>query len=183
MKIGLLTFQNTVNFGAELQLFALYSFLENMGHEVEVINYSCSAIEKENNPRLKLHKGAKGFIWKTFFSQAANTKWSKFREFAFDHMHFSEIVTADSRIEILDSFDAVVVGSDQVWNYDLTGADNLYFLPDTRADLNKIAYAASFGRANIANNEIPDLKRYLPDFRALSIREQTGAAALFRKLG
>jgi hypothetical protein len=40
MKIGILTFNLAINFGAVLQMYALYSFLnENTDHEIFVINY------------------------------------------------------------------------------------------------------------------------------------------------
>ena len=38
-KIGILTFQNAYNYGAILQLYGLYSFLDENGYEGETINY------------------------------------------------------------------------------------------------------------------------------------------------
>ena len=39
MKIGILTFHRAHNFGAFLQAFALKTFLEEKGHEVELVDY------------------------------------------------------------------------------------------------------------------------------------------------
>ena len=39
MKIGILTFHDTHNFGACLQAYALSEVLRRWGHEVEFINY------------------------------------------------------------------------------------------------------------------------------------------------
>ena len=39
MKIGILTLQYGFNYGGVLQCYALQSFLESLGHEVQVINY------------------------------------------------------------------------------------------------------------------------------------------------
>lgn len=39
MKIGILTFQFALNYGALLQAYALKSVLENAGNYVEIINY------------------------------------------------------------------------------------------------------------------------------------------------
>ena len=39
MKIGILTFHWATNYGAILQCYALQTYLENLGHDVEVIDY------------------------------------------------------------------------------------------------------------------------------------------------
>ena len=39
MRIAIITFHDTANFGATLQCAALNRFLAQKGHEVEVINY------------------------------------------------------------------------------------------------------------------------------------------------
>ena len=38
-RIGIMTFPNSPSFGASLQMYALYNAIEEMGFEVEVINY------------------------------------------------------------------------------------------------------------------------------------------------
>lgn len=40
---------------------------------------------------------------------------------------------------------AALIGSDQVWNYNLTEHDMHYFLPEIDDSVEKIAYAASTG--------------------------------------
>ena len=39
MKIGILTFHWPENYGAVLQAYALQSYLTDLGHDVEIINY------------------------------------------------------------------------------------------------------------------------------------------------
>lgn len=39
MKIGILTFNWAINYGAALQMYALYSYLKNSNHDVYVLNY------------------------------------------------------------------------------------------------------------------------------------------------
>ena len=50
-KIGILTFVNTVNFGAELQCFALYKAISDFGHESEVLVYESPQIKKNESSR------------------------------------------------------------------------------------------------------------------------------------
>lgn len=39
MKIGIITFHASFNYGSMLQAWALQTFLEKQGHEVKIINY------------------------------------------------------------------------------------------------------------------------------------------------
>ena len=39
MRVGILTFHHTYNYGASLQAFALQTYIESLGHEVFIINY------------------------------------------------------------------------------------------------------------------------------------------------
>ena len=41
MKIGIITFHNSNNYGALLQAIALQTKLRYLGHEVKIINYIC----------------------------------------------------------------------------------------------------------------------------------------------
>ena len=46
MKIGILTFHRAINYGAVLQCYALYTTLQSMGHDVEIIDYRPGTIQK-----------------------------------------------------------------------------------------------------------------------------------------
>ena len=43
-RIGILTFHNTVNYGAVLQAYALQKTIENLGYEVSIIDYRNPAV-------------------------------------------------------------------------------------------------------------------------------------------
>jgi hypothetical protein len=77
---------------------------------------------------------------------------------------------------IFNENDICVVGSDQVWNTDITGEKAtdyfLNFLPDK---IKRIAYAASFGNTAWDNKKIEnDVDSCLKKFSAISVREKTG---------
>ena len=40
MKIGILTFHWATNYGAVLQTYALQTYLESLGHVVQIIDYT-----------------------------------------------------------------------------------------------------------------------------------------------
>ena len=44
-QAGILTFHNAYNYGAVLQAYALQSFLEFQGHNVEIIDYRNESVE------------------------------------------------------------------------------------------------------------------------------------------
>ena len=43
-KIGILTFQRAVNYGASLQMYALQKTVKELGAEAEIIDYDCPRI-------------------------------------------------------------------------------------------------------------------------------------------
>ena len=45
MKIGILTFHNTINYGGVLQCYALKEVLKSFGHDVKIIDYRCNMVE------------------------------------------------------------------------------------------------------------------------------------------
>lgn len=76
-------------------------------------------------------------------------------------------------------FDAVIVGSDQVWNTEITGGvDPIYMLENFHAPTKKISYAASLGSEHLPLELRRDYSRLLADFSAISVREESGCAAL-----
>lgn len=46
MKVGILTFINTLNYGAELQAYALRRVLGEVLSDVETIGYVCRTVER-----------------------------------------------------------------------------------------------------------------------------------------
>lgn len=50
MKIGILTYHKTSNFGSVLQAYSLYRKVADLGYDCEIINYINDAVEKEKRP-------------------------------------------------------------------------------------------------------------------------------------
>ena len=51
MKIGILTFHDTKNYGSWLQTYGLYKKLEELGYNCEIIDYQCPSIVKRELPK------------------------------------------------------------------------------------------------------------------------------------
>ena len=162
MKISILTFSKETNFGANLQCYALCKTLQNMGHQVDIID---------------IQLPPKSFSWHAILSRLPQ----KFLFFLFRRKHLNiftrKYMTTAELLKGQHKSDLYIVGSDQVWNPDITCVlDPLVyffsFLPD---GVRRISYAASFGTDSWQSTDLTDeVKALLQKFNAVSVREQTG---------
>lgn len=179
MKIGLLTLPLKDNYGGNLQAIALSSHLEALGHEVTLIQKAFFYPFWKRIVIALLERLPFQNI-KKFRSMARN---SGFHQSVIDAMiprKTRRVVTGDdlSSVTREHEFDAVVVGSDQVWRMEYIdkvyfGAYFLDFLEG--ASVRRVSYAASFGVDSWQSPEtVPDIKRWLSGFDAISVREASG---------
>ena len=168
-KIGILTLPFEPNYGWVLQLWALYHFLQSRGYDVEVID------RRWNDKNPSFIKSLKRWIYYNVFC----LHFSRF--FASKFKRTFEIRSSEEMTQNfnLKKYDAVIVGSDQVWRMEHTrGADLNYYLDflKKRSDVVKIAYAASFGidTWNGTVEEKDEVSALLSEFTLISVREETG---------
>lgn len=175
MRIGILTFHYAHNYGAVLQSYALQYKLKSMGHEVFFINHQNTRIANgykvfdinryiHKNPIKCLQNSIKEL--KTLHRRKKRS--DGFKHFIAQYLHIVE------KEEILSNpFDCIIVGSDQVWNTNLTkGFDNYYwgiFQKPTHTRL--ISYAASMEEYWTDKNATI-IKNLLNKFDAISVREK-----------
>jgi hypothetical protein len=168
MKIGLLTFSRENNYGANLQCYALTNILSSWGHEVTIINLPL--------------QGRKFSVYSIVDEQLIFGQFrKKYLPTAFTRAYYSEKdLTNDPPVA-----DLYIVGSDQVWNPNITKDTNphVYFfswLPETAK---RISYAASFG---VHKWNFPDTEEYielLKKFSHISVREQIGLSICHETFG
>ncbi len=140
MKIGILTFHFAINYGAVIQAWALSQYLTGLGHDVRIINYNPAKVKLPWWIRTIWHKQ-----WQSLY------RTQKFMWFRRMHLKETKTVNNVRNIESLN-LEAIIVGSDQVWNVDFfkqkDGKFNpVYFLEGVSTRAKKIAYAASMGEA------------------------------------
>lgn len=174
MRIGIITFHASYNFGSALQAQALQTVLEWMGHEVEIIDYRAWDFDQyllftPRHPRQTL-KVMKRFPRYLKRKTAFHRFW---REFF--HLSRKTYSYRDESLlnELKDKFDCFVCGSDQIWNLDATrGIVGPFFL-SFAGDRRRVAYAPSLAHTSF-KDEYFDKKRVgelLRRFDALSVRE------------
>ena len=179
MKIGILTFHNAINYGAVLQTYATQELLKSMGYEAEVIDYHNRAIDADYE-RFEFHVSnmPKKRIWQIpgylYSCLTYSQRKSKFDRFLADYLNLSPKKYIESSIFKLSGFEAILIGSDQVWNKGLTGGhlDEIYWgniITDSSTKI--IAWSISINNYNFTSEELDKIKNYLNNFSKLSLRE------------
>lgn len=189
MRIKTLTTYNVYNYGASLQAYALMKFLQNKGHDVEIIDYQPEYLRRKYdyrwvNPESKMSKYAlTRFVYRImkFLQRQTTLK----RKAAFDD--FTDNMLRQTKVRYHDyselknnppEADLYIVGSDQIWNvFYEAGRDDAFFLDFVRKG-KKASYAASFSYINIDDENKKRIKRLLEDFTAVSVREYHGVNIL-----
>ena len=146
MKIGILTFQNANNYGALLQAYALQSVLVTKGHQADLINYYCEAIQK-GTPLFSVCRMTDIFkiparLLLLPIRQHIANKFAYFRKKYFSQSSLYHPATIQQAVSQYDLF---ITGSDQVFNPRITGFDANYFLAFSKDTSKNASYAASFG--------------------------------------
>lgn len=186
MKIGILTLPLHTNYGGILQAYALQTVLERMGNEVYVI-------EKKRQPQSlpiqkmplsygkRIVKNLLGHKCPIFYEQKYNREQPVIRQntdkFINKYIHLAEY---DDFSDIKESeYDAIIVGSDQVWRPKYFGQnqiENAYLKFAEGWNIKRIAYAASFGTDEweYDSKQTSECGRLLRMFDAVSVREDFG---------
>lgn len=182
-KIGILTFYNTTNYGALLQMYALYQTLNNAGLKTNIIRYSCEAVEKRENLKLSDSKSIKQFVRRLILKYPNSEKQKKFRKFEREHFKYSNFEYDSNNICGIDNeYKEIVVGSDQVWNIHLTEGDMGFFLKGVE-NVKKVSYAASFGTETLDSDTESKVAPLLMQFNSLSVREISGVNIVRKAIG
>lgn len=176
MKVYLITIKSSINFGAVLQAYATNEYLKKLGCNVEFIDYH-PKYNKVDSIVLKLKK--------LIIRVLTIGRRQKINKFYREYFKFTS--TKYESIDELENHepksDIYIVGSDQVWNSQLSGGelDPVFFLSFVECT-KKISYASSIGRTDITKNDLQSMKKYLDDFNHISVRE-TSAKLMLESVG
>lgn len=179
MKIAILTLSLDTNYGGILQCYALQTVLRSMGYEVQVLTrpqYERTyyiiyplALCKRLFKRFVLGK-------KIAIFKAPHQIIRQYTD-RFIHQYIHQYTRRIWTSQIASCFNAIIVGSDQVWRpmyYQPIEEAFLAFLGD--ADIKRVAYAASFGvdYCEYTEEQRKNCSFLLKRFNAVSVRESTG---------
>ncbi len=171
MKVGVLTFHRCINYGSYWQARCLVEGLRAMGHDAVLLDHDDPAVRSAE--------------WRCAFqpqlphrtSRADMPRYAaKARKFlaAFDRLPQSQRFALD-RPEEAGDYDAIVIGSDEVWNFrhPWYGGKPIFFGEGLRTP-RLISYAASFGNHDAEHGIGADWASRLTRFSAISVRDENG---------
>lgn len=202
MRILLVNFALLANHGGILQCYALQEVLKGMGHCVEKAEvkpnfnftlHQILAIVKRFLVRTFITKNSTPVFYELQLDRPRNTICHNTDRFIKKYL---KVVRVDSMSELDGShYDAVIVGSDQVWRrpyaiYDKlltfsSAADNAFLAFTHGWNCKRIAYSASIGVDNweYTEEETQVLKGLIRKFDAISVREDSGINLIHEHLG
>lgn len=195
MKVGIITYHFPYNCGAALQCLALQTKLEELGHEVCVINYR----PWYHQNRYTALKNPIYFAMKQFFGPAENrldrihnTLWGfyatirswknypklrlkeeKSRGFVKRYLKETRVYRTVKQLQKNPpKCDIYIAGSDQLWNAAITEGkfDSAYFLNFGSKNVGKMTYSVGANFSKLQNPEAA-LKELIRDLDAISLRE------------
>lgn len=173
MKIGILTYHRSNNYGALLQAIALRKVLADMGHDVYFIDY-WPAYHKHLYDIFSFESlKQKSFKNKIRYIGGVIRKyrWIKARIQNFEDFRSIYIYPYLSSMD--DMYDMVICGSDQIWRKqrEIHVYNPVYFGKNDIKALRQISYAASMGVITKDENDKHVLKDYLSHLDSISVRE------------
>lgn len=181
MKIGILTFHASHNYGSMLQAYALQHYLNMSGHDAETINLRIEAQRDVYHHPLVPVIGKGKLYMKSLFSPFwlyhECRKWNKYEDFLQQNLRLTKR-TYKSWEEIVTDlpnlgYECMITGGDQIWNMRCRDFDKSYFLPQKIDGIKKVAYSPSFGNflKKMTTQEEVFLKDALSDYSSISVRE------------
>lgn len=189
MKIGIITLPLHTNYGGILQAYALQTTLEQMGHQVEILEeplvYKHASLNRYIRRILKKCVGKRSIInYEGFMRKWQPRVAANINQFINTYIH-RRIVKFDSLSD--GEYDAFVVGSDQVWRPSYNHHIKNAFLgfAENWKNVKRIAYAASFGVDNweFTEEQTDECKKLIQKFDFVSVREDTAVNLCKEQLG
>lgn len=196
MKIGVITLPLHTNYGGILQAYALQRVLQDMGHDVVLLD-SYPQCPKQHPFPLQQLLYIKRLIKKIFTPNGATPVFHekiligqypikehirKFYRKNIRHIDFGKHTILNP-----EDFDALVVGSDQIWRptYCSNIANSFLSFAENWTNIKRIAYAVSFGtdKWEYTEEQTKACSKLAKSFDAVSVREETGVTLCNKNLG
>lgn len=194
-KVGIITIHNSPNYGACLQSYALYRYIQQQGNDVEIIDLhrpfayedyipskkyvSCRSVKRSLLSKIKGNvKSLIGIKPKnsSLYSPSAINKFDE----------FNSVIKLSKPYRGIDElyanpplYDLYISGSDQLWNPTQAYCLEPYFLTFVpKGQGRKISYATSVGITDLRDNEKKDFAKWLNLYDDISVREYQAQSLL-----
>lgn len=176
MKIGILTFHRSHNYGSMLQAYALQQTLLGEGYSCDIIDFATPA-----QGRLYSHPLKGSNVIKNTLKTLSLPFWSELRDRIKKYERFETFISqryklsskSFSRREELNNidYDVIITGSDQIWNTGCVDFDWAYYV-DFDYNGMRIAYAVSMGPGRDNLLEKDRISRCVQLYDKVMVREK-----------
>lgn len=189
MKIALLSYIKSCNYGTLLQDYALANKIRDLGCECEYIDYF-PAIRSTGIRRIlgiikrtvlsvltrKQNSGIDDFsFWGSWQFRKINRKCVNFTR---SYIPLSEEYNPKNLQLANSRYDKFIVGSDQTWSPNIINERSPFLLGFVQENKKKYAYAPSLGTLNIPSDFLTLLKKNVSDFSIVTCRELSNCPVL-----
>lgn len=183
MKLGIITFHHTTNFGATLQAYGLWKVIKDKGYDVEIIDYRPILATQYYRNRIinpiygKFSRVVRFKIIIRYFIFSL-IKYIRMKLFLVSNLNLSKNKFVDKKelksfLELKSNYDAVICGSDQIWCINsIRGFDTSYFLDFDNSKCRKLSYAASVGSIDSFGNKSKHIGKLIANFDSVSVRDR-----------
>lgn len=181
-KIGIITFHRADNYGAVLQNYALQQAVMMRGMKAETIDYYSPAIEmpyqiwgsaKRRGSLLRILKRTANVIMNLHNTIVSQRKYKDFRE---NYLNISaEKYDADTISNAI--YDVYIAGSDQIWNKEIIGKEDIPAYTLAFTGEHTAAYGASSGSEEYLIDEVDSISK----IQLITVREKQLCDALGRR--
>lgn len=183
-NIGVITWFSGPNYGTNLQAIALQKVLRKLGYNSELINFTPPEIlkKKELSEKLKIFFSnqivkIKNIIIKKRYGTLIIDRNKKMLKSLENNCIFSSYIDSEKKfIDICNSYDILIFGSDQIWNPNWFHP--FYYGDYEEIKTQRIAYAPSIGVTKIGKELSSKYKNALERFKDIAIREDSGIILL-----
>lgn len=175
MLIKIITCHYAYNYGAVLQTYALCKYLNDIGHQTEVINYRPWYYKGSTKTTNKLKRALRKLVRIPDNIKSEKIFYSFLERYVPISIEYKTYAELKNSQLIADLF---IAGSDQIWNFNLpNGTDDAFYL-DFVYQGGKASYAASLGMDELTNEQRMYLKLKLSKFNYISVRETSAKKQL-----
>lgn len=185
-KVGIITVHKNTNYGANLQAFASCQYIKSLGYDCNIIDYILPEHDRANHLLSWLRLSWDGEKNKSISRKlklggalllSAPEKYMRLRRFSDFWKHgYSLSPSCNSMFDIVKlNYDAVVCGSDQIWNPDIMGGINPVYFGDISGVENRISYAASIGKEAYDSFYEKQAVKLIENLDYCSLREEKSA--------
>ena len=174
MKIGIVTYHRTNNYGAVMQALATRFVLEEMGHEAYYVDYwpdyhkeKYELFPKKKFDKFDILQKAIFLLQLCLHYRSKKNRIENFEKF------FQTYIYPYCR-PIDDTYDIVVYGSDQIWrkHKELGDYNPVYFGENNIKTQRHISYAASMGILPDNDADKAKVKELVSHLEKMSVREE-----------